>query len=141
MKTTRSVALLGFVLLSCLSDIVIAQQWLDCTGYLRSGSGHAIPCTMEYRPICGTNGVTYRNKCNFCNAVANGLDINLHNVGECFQAQQIDCSGHEDGNVICTAQYDPVCGSDGRTYSNPCQFCNAVVRSGGTLFLRHRGEC
>ncbi|XP_076205833.1 double-headed protease inhibitor, submandibular gland-like [Aptenodytes patagonicus] len=141
MKTTRSIALLGFVLLSCLSDIVIAQRWLDCTDYLRSSSGRAIPCTLEYRPICGTNGVTYRNKCNFCNAVANGLDINLRNVGECFRVQQIDCSGHKDGNAICTAQYDPVCGSDGKTYGNPCKFCNAVVRSGGTLFLRHRGEC
>ncbi|KFW89191.1 Ovomucoid, partial [Phalacrocorax carbo] len=181
MKTTRSFALLGLVLLICLSDIAIAQQRaycstyrlsggmhlacprnyepvcgtdsvtypnecslckqmflnraidkkhdgrcvrLDCTGYLRSSRGRTIPCNLEYMPICGSNGVTYRNKCDFCSAVANGLDINLHNIGECYQ--QVDCSGHKGSNVICTAQYDPLCGSDGKTYGNKCQFCNAV---------------
>ncbi|NXQ79199.1 IOVO protein, partial [Nyctibius grandis] len=183
MKTTRSIALLGLVLLSCLSDIVIAQQRafcgmyalngrtdlacprnyepvcgtdnvtypnecslcrailrnraidkkhdgrcvkLDCTGYLRSSRGRAIPCTLEYKPICGTNGVTYRNKCTFCNALANGLDLNLRNFGEC--SQQIDCSDSQQrgSNLICTADYNPLCGSDGRTYGNKCQFCNAV---------------
>nr|XP_009499590.1 PREDICTED: ovomucoid-like [Phalacrocorax carbo] len=180
MKTTRSFALLGLVLLICLSDIAIAQQRaycstyrlsggmhlacprnyepvcgtdsvtypnecslckqmflnraidkkhdgrcvrLDCTGYLRSSRGRTIPCNLEYMPICGSNGVTYRNKCDFCSAVANGLDINLHNIGECYQ---VDCSGHKGSNVICTAQYDPLCGSDGKTYGNKCQFCNAV---------------
>ncbi|XP_010193446.1 PREDICTED: double-headed protease inhibitor, submandibular gland-like [Mesitornis unicolor] len=116
---------------------------LDCTGYLRSGSGSAIPCTLEYMPICGTNGITYRNKCNFCTAVANGLDINLRNMGECFQGNtgSIDCGNQQSSSLICTSDYNPLCGSDGRTYGNKCQFCNAVFRSRGSLFLRHRGEC
>ncbi|KAM6055570.1 double-headed protease inhibitor, submandibular gland-like [Theristicus caerulescens] len=195
MKTTRSVALLGLVLLSCLSDIVIAQQWvscsryrlagnvqplcprsyepvcgtdsvtypnecslcrevfrnrvidkkhdgrcvkLNCTGYLRLSGGRRRPCTLEYMPVCGTNGITYRNKCSFCDAVANGLDINLRNIGECFQ--RIDCRGW-DGNAICTADYDLLCASNGKTYRNKCQFCKAVVQNKGPLFFRHRGPC
>ncbi|XP_010285764.1 PREDICTED: double-headed protease inhibitor, submandibular gland-like [Phaethon lepturus] len=195
MKTTRSVALPGLVLLSCLSDVTSPLQQascgayqlsgklqlacprhykpvcgtdsvtypndcslckeiflnrpidkkhdgrcvkLDCTGYLRSSSGRAVPCTLEYMPICGTNGLTYRNKCDFCNAVANGMDINLRNVGECFQ--QIDCSEQKSSDLICTADYNPLCGSDGKTYGNKCQFCSAVLWSRGTLFLKHRGE-
>uniref|UniRef100_A0A8D0FXR1 Ovomucoid n=1 Tax=Strix occidentalis caurina TaxID=311401 RepID=A0A8D0FXR1_STROC len=39
---------------------------------------------------------------------------------------EIDCSEYKGNNLICTAEYDPLCGSDGRTYGNKCQFCNAV---------------
>ncbi|NXU56538.1 IOVO protein, partial [Turnix velox] len=99
---------------------------LDCTGFLRSGFGAPVACNLDFTPICATNGITYRNKCQFCNAVANGLDINLRHMGSCYQqSQDINCTPQKGSNLICTNEYNPICGSDGRTYGNKCQFCNA----------------
>ncbi|XP_064527980.1 double-headed protease inhibitor, submandibular gland-like [Pseudopipra pipra] len=201
MKMASSIALLGLVLLGCLSDLAVAQQrascstylsgisgktmtiacprnyspvcgtndrtypnecslckdfirnraldkkhdgrcvQVDCTGHLKPGSGLTIPCTQDYSPICGTNGVTYRNKCLFCRAVASGLEVNLQSYGQCYQQpQNIDCT-QQKGINICTSEYNPICGSDGRTYANKCQFCSAVNRGRGNLLFRHQGEC
>uniref|UniRef100_A0A8V5H1G8 Ovomucoid n=1 Tax=Melopsittacus undulatus TaxID=13146 RepID=A0A8V5H1G8_MELUD len=95
----------------------------DCSGYLRPIRGRMNPCSMEYMPMCGTDGITYRNKCHFCNA------------------EDIDCGEQNGENLVCTSEYSPLCGSDGRTYGNRCHFCNAVSLNQGGLFLRHRGEC
>ncbi|XP_009902985.2 ovomucoid-like [Dryobates pubescens] len=103
---------------------------VDCTGYVRSVGGLMMPCTMEYTPICGTDGITYSNKCHFCNAVANGLNLNVRHRGTCSQGSNnagIDCSEFSLSNLICPLNFDPLCGSDGKTYGNKCQFCEAFA--------------
>ncbi|XP_058030124.1 ovomucoid-like [Ahaetulla prasina] len=42
---------------------------------------------------------------------------------------------------FCTMEYQAHCGSDGKTYGNRCDFCNAYVQSRGRLQLRYLGQC
>uniref|UniRef100_A0A8C5UD68 Ovomucoid n=1 Tax=Malurus cyaneus samueli TaxID=2593467 RepID=A0A8C5UD68_9PASS len=43
----------------------------------------SVYCTRESNPHCGTDGVTYGNKCAFCKAVRSGGEIRLKHLGKC----------------------------------------------------------
>ncbi|XP_039766364.1 ovomucoid-like [Ornithorhynchus anatinus] len=65
--------------------------------------------------------------------INSGLDVKkLHN-GSC-----IDCNRPVE---ICTMERRPHCGSDGRTYGNQCDFCDAIQKSHGALYLVKYGVC
>lgn len=97
--------------------------------YLSTAS--ALPpcvCTRDYRPVCGSNGETYPNKCMLNCAQATNRQITLKQSGPCDSPAQPIC--------VCTFEYKPVCGSDGKTYPNRCSLnCEASVR------LAHEGNC
>lgn len=103
-----------------------------------------ISCPMNFEPHCGSNGITYGNRCHFDNAkhCVPGLDL-VRPIGTpCETAGDsesvapqgpkarlrdrrtppIQCSH---GGQRCPANYEPHCGSDGITYGNRCHFDNA----------------
>ncbi|XP_067218521.1 ovomucoid-like [Chanodichthys erythropterus] len=41
----------------------------------------------------------------------------------------------------CTREYAPVCGSDGKTYSNECTLCVAIRESGTEISIVNEGRC
>jgi hypothetical protein len=117
-------------------------------------------CTREYLPVCGCDGTTYSNA---CTAASNGVSVRAS--GACAPASTVGrvcggrgtqpcaegeyCSfpasancGRSDASgtcarkpEMCTQQYAPVCGCDGRTYSNNC------MAAGAGVTVEYTGAC
>nr|XP_056703497.1 serine protease inhibitor Kazal-type 6-like [Euleptes europaea] len=74
-----------FVLLNlslfCLFSDVVAQggRQIDCSKYMDNTSN----CSRESEPVCGTDNVTYGNRCAFCKAARGKTNLAVRNMGRC----------------------------------------------------------
>ena len=115
-------------------------------------------CTDDYTPVCGSDSQTYSNECQLrVAACQTKSDITVQSEGEC---------GNDDGfflflfsypffiflrlifsftapecDIVCTAMYEPVCGSDSQTYSNECQLRVAACQTKSDITVQSQGEC
>lgn len=89
----------------------------------------SLSCPTVEKPVCGCDGKTYRNKCVavFGHGITEWKEGACGNI--CINPAWIN------PNAVCPAVFDPVCGCDGRTYSNACE----AQSKGVTSWTRARG--
>ena len=119
----------------------------DCMGGFDCTEGVcalACSCSPVYAPVCGADGETYFNPC-----VARCQNREVARVGVCCEGRDLDacdircengfaldgdgcdiCQCREVPPCECEPVVNPVCGSDGQTYRNPCEARCVGVRWG-----------
>lgn len=114
---------------------------------------HACACPMIYRPVCGSDGITYPSDCLFTRCHLPGFTVTIVSQGPCSQpavaaagagvaaAKPIASALRPmPGACACPRIYKPVCGSDGITYSNDCELtrCRALD---SIVTVAYQGPC
>ncbi|XP_046386855.1 agrin [Ischnura elegans] len=92
-------------------------------------------CPKSRNFVCGSDNKFYRNACEM-RRVNCGKHVFEVPMKRCLAGFQF--SGCQ---RICSTHYDPICGTDGKTYSNDCFLEIENCRSRSLVAKKHHGRC
>merc|ERR1712002_631937 len=97
------------------------------------------PTNAEYEPVCGSDGKTYFNYATLkCQRECDHSDLTMAYKGECSPKRSIeDCLD----SCVAIAVFDPVCGTDGNTYTNTGELGCHKMCGNSDLTVDYMGQC
>uniref|UniRef100_A0A0P5B1H8 Agrin n=1 Tax=Daphnia magna TaxID=35525 RepID=A0A0P5B1H8_9CRUS len=114
------------------------------------------PCPPIHRPVCGSDEMTYSSTCELQRqSCLKKRNITLLYEGVCGSSEACNhfrcptggyCVETVSGQPSCHCppcggEWDPVCGSDGVTYTNPCRLRYESCRNNKSLSIVYKGLC
>ena len=114
---------------------------------LKSDDGcHFIKCSESFDLVCGDDHKTYTNQC-----VMNWFACKQKKIilvkfkGRCEQILKKEeneiTSVDKCDYIKCPEVHNPVCGSNGQTYSNECMMSWYACKQRKNITIHHRGKC
>ncbi|XP_066971041.1 LOW QUALITY PROTEIN: agrin-like [Macrobrachium rosenbergii] len=123
---------------------------IDCHQY-GGMTGPGAP-TMNF--VCGSDGKNYDSECQLRrHACRTQKHLEVRFPGKCDPCEDISCPERQicqldrdrqpicRCNDVCAKDYDAVCASDGKTYTNECVMKLEACRARKTLWIIYNGEC
>lgn len=125
-------------------DENIVERGQDLIEHTDGNLNFLCVCTYEYFPVCGSDNRTYGNECLFMCEQRKRNNLKRKHWGECGgefrNSDEITENSEAMKTCACARVYEPVCGTDDKTYANPCTFDCAKL-SNTKLAIKYQGEC
>ncbi|XP_015782759.1 agrin isoform X2 [Tetranychus urticae] len=139
---------------------------LNCSNYAmcdlsQSGTASCLcpsECPPILKPICGNDGVTYESVCDLQRkSCLLNQPVKVKHYGSCSMNNQCEKTVCSFGAICdvdkssktsrcrcptsCTEDYNPVCGTDGISYVNPCKLARESCEKRRSIEVAYKGLC